>query len=240
MRSEGGQLLEEHVAQPLTLTDSDVEVLLTTKPAGTVTGRLVLEEPAQLRAGTLSVRTQAPYVPSDYPPEPAPVAQDLTFTIPRIAGEQLLRVQGLDGPLALKAVMRGDEDITDIPTEFKANDSVRVVLGTRTSGLQGTVTTSTGTPATSYAVLIFSEDRRTWVRGSTRVLAEIRTSRDGRYGARVPPGRYFVIAVAVERSIGYDFDPVALDAFVKEATTAVVALDELRVVDLRVSGPERH
>ena len=53
-----------------------------------------------------------------------------------------------------------------------------------------------GKPAAGYAVLAFSEDRRTWVRMSTRVRSDIRTDRTGHYATRIPPGRYYVVALA--------------------------------------------
>src|SRR5262249_46814580 len=45
MRTEGGQAVEEHVAQSLTLTDADVDVTLTTRPAASATGRIVIDQP---------------------------------------------------------------------------------------------------------------------------------------------------------------------------------------------------
>jgi hypothetical protein len=52
---------------------------------------------------------------------------------------------------------------------------------------------------------------------------------------RVPPGRYYVLAVPVERSmLPNEVDPTALDALVKDATSVVVSPDEIRVVDLRL------
>jgi Carboxypeptidase regulatory-like domain len=236
MRADDGRFVEEYVAQPLTLANADVDVLLTMRPAVNLTGRVVIEDAAPPRPGTLSVRVQNSG--TDLWIEPAPITKDLTFTLSRLVGEQLLRIEGdTAGQLTVKAVMRGDEDITDVPTEFRPEDAVRIVLGTRTSGVQGTVTTDNGKPATNRGVLVFSEDRRTWVKWSTRVLTELRTDRAGHYSCRVPPGRYYVVAIPPERATPpYEVDPEVLDSLVRDATTVVVGPDEIRVVDLRLTN----
>src|SRR5262249_54110461 len=202
MRTEGGQAVEEYVAQSLTLTDADVHVTLTTRPAARVTGRIVIHEPTQANLSALSVRARnGSGFGGEIWIEPAPVTNDLTFTFPRLAGEQLLRIEGFgSGRLTLQAVLRGDESVTHIPTELKPDDQIRIILSSHVSGVQGTVTTDGGKPVSGYAVLVFSEDRKTWVQGSTRVVSNSRTDRVGHYGARVPPGRYYVIAVPLDRS----------------------------------------
>jgi len=238
LRSEAGQF-EEFVAQSLTLTDADVDVVLATRRAITLTGRIVPDESVTATLpSSLIVRARSG-TPSAEMPMDAPVTSAQTFIFPRLAGEVLLRLEGTgSSAFALQAVMRGSEDVTDIPTEFGADDQVRIMLTSRRSGLQGTVTADGGKPADRSAVIVFSEDRRYWVPSSTRVQADLRTDRSGHYVARVPAGRYYVVAVPVDRAMPLGrFDPAVLDALVPDATTVVVASDEIRVVDIRLTGP---
>src|SRR5262249_54467194 len=198
----GGRGAEESGAQAPPPPAADVDVPRPPRPAASVTGRIVIDEPTQANLSALSVRARnGSGFGGEIWIEPAPVTKDLTFTFPRLAGEQLLRIEGFgSGRLTLQAVLRGDEDVTDIPTELKPDDQIRIILSSHVSGVQGTVTTDGGKPVSGYAVLVFSEDRKTWVQGSTRVVSNSRTDRVGHYGARVPPGRYYVIAVPLDRS----------------------------------------
>jgi hypothetical protein len=242
MRAESGQMLSEYASQTIALDDADVELVLGMKPAVPVKGRVIVEDSPSIPQTSLSVRAEAAASnPSGlFFDKTAAVLNDRTFSLPPIAGAWLLRIQGTppNSPLGLRAVMRGEEDVTDIPTEFKADDAIRVVLGPLNTGLQGTVTFDSGKPAAGYAVLAFSEDRRTWVRMSTRVRSDIRTDRTGHYATRVPPGRYYVVAVTTERTMPWpDVDAKVLEAVLPEATRVVVNDDEIRVVDLRVPDP---
>ena len=169
LRGEDGQTIEQYAAQPVTLTDADVDVRLVMKPVTSLKGRIVIEDGMPPPTAARSVFVVRPYRGESWL-NTAPVARDQTFTFPGIAGEALLRVDSTTGDyLLLKAVMRGNEDVTDIPTEFNADDNVRIILAPLTSRVEGTVTVEGGKPAASMAVILFSEDRRTWVPGSTRV-----------------------------------------------------------------------
>jgi len=75
----------------------------------------------------------------------------------------------------LKAVLLGERDITDVPTEFAADDAgrVRVVLTNRASELSGTVTDDKGEPVKFCNVVLFSEDRTAWFGASSRVRQRV-------------------------------------------------------------------
>ena len=241
LRGENGQTIdqyEQYAAQPVTLADADVDVRLAMKPVTPLKGRIVIENGMPPPTAALSVFVVRPYRGESWH-ETAPVARDLTFTFPRIAGEALLRIDGTAGGyLLLKAVMRGNEDVTDIPTEFNAEDDVRIILAPLNSRVEGTVTDKDGKPAVSMAVILFSEDRRTWVSGSTRVQTLIRTDRAGHYVAWARPGRYYLVAVPIARAVASPdaVEPALLEPLVKDATIVVIAPGERRVVDLQAKG----
>ena len=237
LRGEDGQTVE-YATQPVPLTGADVDLRLVMKPVTSLKGRIVVENGMLPPTAALSVFVLRPYRGESWL-NTAPVARDLTFTFPRIAGETLLRVDGTRaGSLLLKAVMRGNEDVTDIPTEFNADDDVRIVLAPLTSRVEGTVTVEGGKPAASMAVILFSEDRRTWVSGSTRVQTLIRTDRDGHYVTWARPGRYYLVAVPIARAVASPdaVEPALLEPLVKDATIVVIAPGDRRVVDLQAKA----
>jgi len=238
LRGENGQTVEQYATQSVPLTGADVDVRLVMKPVTSLKGRIVIEDGMLPPTAALSVFVLRPYRGESWL-NTAPVARDLTFTFPRIAGEALLRVDGTSaGYLLLKAVMRGNEDVTDIPTEFNADDNVRIVLAPLTSRVEGTVTVEGGKPAASMAVILFSEDRRTWVSGSTRVQTLIRTDGAGHYVVWARPGRYYLVAVPISRAVASPdaVEPALLEPLVKDATLVVIAPGDRRVVDLQAKG----
>lgn len=126
-------------------------------------------------------------------PEPAPVQADLKFTLSGLMGEVLLRTGGPS--MYLKQVLLGAEDVTDAPHEFKDKDRVTIVLTSRTSTLDGTVTDTKGEPITEpIAVLMFPEDKARWRTTSTAVHRAT-TDDKGRFRMRfLFPGRYYILA----------------------------------------------
>jgi hypothetical protein len=215
------------------------------KPTVNVAGRLDFEPaaPAALPADALSIGVQPKdrSVNTQLFIRAAPVASDLTFTMRRMAGEWLLRPSGraLSG-WALKAVMLGDTDITDVPTEFKAEDSgrLRVLLTDRASELAGSVTNDKGQPA-ACRVVLFGEDKATWFSASIRFRLGF-AGRDGRFSVKgLRPGRYYLIALPPERPIDdQSVDAAMLGSLIREATVVVLGDDEQRVVDLKLASKE--
>jgi hypothetical protein len=163
------------------------------------------------------------------------VQPDLTFTLKGVVGEYLLRT-GAPG-FSLKSVTTGSEDITDSPHEFTSRDRVTVVLTSRASSLEGTVTDAAGAPSTEAAIIVFSEDKSSWRSSS------IRTRRGGpdQNGhfqiTGLLPGRYYILAAPRERlNIPPSVSPAFFEGLAKDALAIVVGEDEQRTVDLRVVG----
>ena len=164
------------------------------------------------------------------------VESDLTFTIKGLFGEYLLRT-GAPGVI-LKSVSVAGEDITDVPRRFKAQDRITIVLTTRASTLEGSVTDDKGAPATEAGILMFPEDKASW-RGNAVRVRRGGPDPNGHYTMNgLQPGRYFVIAIPREKMNMpvQDMDPSYFEGLAKDATTVLIGEDEQRTVDLRVVG----
>jgi hypothetical protein len=244
MPDENGEGTLEYGSVAVTLVDADIEnVIIPMKATVNLTGRVVFDTavPPALSSTiqAMAVDPKDPSEPAHLPPRMATVGADLTFTLRRLAGELLLRSSGSLMPgWYLKAVLLGDRDITDVPTEFTADDSgrVRVVLTNRASELSGNVTDDKGEPVKFCNVVLFSEDRAAWFASSSRVRSNF--PQGGRYNMKgLKPGRYYVIALPSERRINeHTMDAATLEALVREATALVLGDDEPRVVDLKLAA----
>ena len=246
-RNPGGpeaQADQEMAVMPLAV-NSDLEgVTVVTGNGPAISGTVVFEQgPPQLSPGQASFQMRVSASPGDpqnfggLPMPPAAlVTPDLTFTMKNVFSEVLLRTNA-PGQY-LKAVTLNGDDITDTPREFKTGDRVTLVMTSRVSTLEGTVTDAKGAPVTDAGILVFSEDKSTWRFNSTKVK---RSSVDQAGHFRligVLPGRYFAIALPRERLAisSINQDTAFFEQLSKEATTLVVGEDEQRQIDLRIAA----
>ena len=236
--SEGASTTDptESANIPLTVSADIENLVIVTTPGITITGQIVFEQgppspmPTQMRVFTASAE---PGMDFGMNPQPAVVQPDLTFTIKGMMGEYLLRA-GVPN-VFLKSVVVGGEDVTDTPHEFKPQDRVTIVLTSRASTLEGTVTDTKGTPAPEMAVMVFSEDKAAWRMNSLRTR---RASSDSTGHFRIPgllPGRYYILAAPRERlMVPPSVDLSFFESLIKDATTVLIGEDEQRTVDLKV------
>jgi hypothetical protein len=232
--SDPGEMANE----PISLVGTDVENLVIVTSAGvTVHGQVVFDPappptPVQLRVGAVAGDPEMVGVA----PSAALVESDLTFTIRGLFGEYMLRTGAPS--VFLKAVYVGSDDVTDTPRRFKADDRITIVLTTRGSTLEGSVTDDKGHPATEAGIILFPEDKTSWRFSAVRVR---RGGPDvnGHYTMNgLHSGRYFVVALPRERmnNAGQDVDASYFESLVKDATTVLIGEDEQRTIDLRVVG----
>jgi hypothetical protein len=243
MQDDSGDNTIEYASMPVTLVDRDLDdVVVSMKPTVNLAGRVVFDAaPAPaIAADALSIRVQPKdgSMRSVIPVHPATVAADFTFTLRRLAGELIVRPNGGLNNWFLKAVLLGGRDVTDVPTEFHAEDSGRleVLLTTRASEVTGNVTNEQGEPPVNCTVVLFGEDKATWFPSSTRVRVTY-AGRDGRFSIKgLRGGRYYVIAAPLNRGLNSrSVDAAALAPLVKDATPLVLGDDEQRVVDLKIT-----
>ena len=236
--------LGEFAVVPLSLSSDADDMLITTSPGVTVTGQVVYDGAPPTPVDGQS--QTAPRVYAQFPdsqniggipmPRSVVVSPDLTFTMKGFMGEFLLRASAADQ--YLKTVQVGGEDITDTPHEFKQGDRVTIVMTTRASTIEGSVTDDQGKPFNTASLLMFSDDKRFWRMNSVRTR---RSGVDITGHFKLPgllAGRYYLIALPPERLNGLNFgsvDPAVFEQFAKEATAVTVGEDEQRQVDLKLS-----
>jgi protocatechuate 3,4-dioxygenase beta subunit len=228
----------ESAIVPVTLLDADIEnLLIMTSPGATVKGQIVFENgapsplPTQMRVSANAPEPEGMGMGSGS----AVVQPDLTFTLKGLMGEQLLRAF-LPG-VYLKAVTVGGDDITDTPREFKPQDRVTIIMTSRASTVEGTITDAGGAPATEVSVMLFSEDKSSWRPFSIRTR-RAGMNANGHYTINgLMPGRYYIIAAPPARlAQPPSVDPSFFEGLAKDALTIVVGEDEQRTVDLKVVG----
>jgi hypothetical protein len=119
------------------------------------------------------------------------VAAEGTFTIQHVPGNRYILQATTERPWVQVSGLIGGEDTLDLPFDVLADrDDATVVLVNRESAVTVTVTTASGSAATSGSVVIFPTDRRMWGPASRR-LSVNPISRDGRAVATsLPPGDY--------------------------------------------------
>jgi len=233
----------EMANMPVTI-NSDLEGLVVmTMPGATITGQIVFDQgPPQLPPGQQSFQMRVSGMVGDpensmgmSSPQAAQVTPDFTFTMKGLHGELLLRTGGPG--MYLKSVTAGGRDITDTPHEFRNGEQVTIVMSTRASTLEGTVTDAAGKPAMDGAILVFSEDKELWRSNATRTRRG-NVDPTGKYRiAGLLPGRYYIIALPRERlSQPMAQDPTFYEQLTKEATAFVVGEDEQRQVDLKIAA----
>ena len=222
---------------------ADVENLaIVTQPGVSVAGEIVFAEgrPPNIPPGLrVSAQQADPTIPMFGGQQGAAIDANLGFTLRDLFGPQYIRVWGGARGYSLKAVLAGGTDISDTPFEFKPGHSQRlqVVLTTRTSTLEGTVTDDKGDPVNGATLFMIPEDKGSWKQLSIRFRAT-GTRKDGSFSIPgVLAGRYFVIAVPRSRMVyGQEANAEFFEPLTKEATTVVIAEDEKRLVDVRLTS----
>jgi protocatechuate 3,4-dioxygenase beta subunit len=237
----------EWAAIDIATTGDDQMLTLTTRPARTLTGRLIFDGASAPPADLTNTRVQfnmarAPSVVNGYEAT-AHVAADgrltisgvvpgsywLTATAPgatSTSGWALTSAlvegrEALDGPIDVS----GESDITDVALHFTDHPS----------GVAGTLQTAAGLPASDYFVVVFSKDLSYWKPGSRRI-AMARPNSSGAFNVRnLPPGEY-LIAALTDVEDGEWFDKDFLSQLVPAARTFTIETGQVAREDLRIGG----
>ncbi|PYR79779.1 MAG: hypothetical protein DMF86_02635 [Acidobacteria bacterium] len=198
------QTAGEYATASFTVGDADVDdLVITTKPAFDLAGRVTFDpQPPEATPGGIRI---VPYTAGGEVlwGMQATVQPDASFTLIGIFGQVLLRPQGGPIEVGLKGVFLGNQDITDIPTEFGPDDAarLRIAMTTRPSAIGGLVMDDRDAPTREYVVVLFPADRTAWIPASSRVQTAT-PDRLGRFHLiRVRPGRYRIAALPAFQSI---------------------------------------
>jgi hypothetical protein len=222
---------------PIEVTTADIEgLVVTTHSAAIIAGTIRFEDNPPAGEWQMHIMASTPD-PRDASIGAAPtiVRKDGSFTLKDLYGPLLVRTLGLED-WWLKAVLLGNQDITDTPTEFQARDSGRltVVMTQRASTVTGSVKDDKGQP-TQADVLLFGAEPADWIPSSSRTH-RYTSSKSGRFAIRgVRAGRYLIVALPAG---SIDFDGIGGPDLIRPlaplATAVYVGEDERRAIDLRV------
>ncbi len=247
MEAGGGTAQEpEFASVPVTVAGEDVSglVVVTTKGA-TASGRLSFEggpQPTSLSGIRIVMNSteneptlMLPAGPGQGPP--GGVRADGSFELRGLSGPRVVRVFGLPPGWVLKAVHVEGQDVTDTGFDFKPGGAVSgidVVVTTRATEINGTVTTSAGNPVKDYTVVVFAADPARWALPQSRYQAMARPDQEGRFKVRnLPPGDY--LAVAVEYLPQGDWnDPEVLDHLKGRAAPVTLDEGESKAIQLKI------
>jgi len=135
----------------------------------------------------------------------------------------------------LRAVIIGGRDVADtgIDVSSTARLDAVVQLSTTSAELTGQVLTTTGTPASDYAIVLFPTDRSHWG-AESRQTRQVRPDSEGRFSIdRLPAGTYHLAAIADVNSAEV-LEPKLLEELSTASLTIPLAHGEKRKQDIRV------
>jgi len=133
--------------------------------------------------------------------------------------------------------LNGD-DVTDSGVEFKPGQDVSglgIVATAKQTEINGTVTTSNGSPIKDYTVVVFSDDSQHWSLPLTRWVTGTRPDQEGRFRVRnLPPGSYNIIAVDYVEAGSWG-DPELLERLKGRAKRITVSEGGSERLDLKLT-----
>ena len=218
-------------------------VVLTPSAAPALAGSVVADDGSRLpfaasriMVDPVDVNPETVFTPwaGARPQSPRP---DWTFRFTSMTGDYLLRVNGLPDDWRLKAVLRGERDITDTPVSLArgaANvEGMQLVLTKQVAKVEGSVTSRGGAPGADATVVVFAESRAQWGLGS-RFIKVARPDSQGRFTiGGLAPGVYRIIARDVVIDGQWE-DPEFLQSLLRDATRVELKDDATESVALTI------
>jgi len=234
----------EFASVPITLVGGDVNGIVLQLSAGSaVNGRFEFETDRGDRRPVQSAVEISP-IPEDPDLAPSSIATgsiqpDWTFHMEGITGRRRLQLTHLPDDWALKAILVGDQDVTDRPIAFgRANQGLRnvtIVLTDRISEISGIVVDDRNRFVPAVQVLAFSVLSERWYSGS-RFLRRESTGPDGSFVIKgLPPGEFYICSIRELPTEGPDAwqEQSFLDVLSARATAVMVAEGMKRSITLR-------
>jgi hypothetical protein len=180
---DGPNMTREGAYAPVSVNGNDASIDIRTNRGATVKGRVVIEGTPQPLPPGVGARMgpEAPQIMIQARPttmgsplsmvsgyaRPVNPAEDGTFELTGLRGPVQITASGFR--IALKLVMRGGQDITGKPVEFRGTEpasDVTIVMTHDVGTLEGMVTDERGDPLPGAMVIVFSEDDSRWFQGS--------------------------------------------------------------------------
>jgi hypothetical protein len=161
---------------------------------------------------------------------------DWSFEIRGVAATGLLRLAPTARGWWTKSVMVDGKDVTETPMMFEPGreyKAIQVTLTQKRAAVAGGVTDALNRPISSYAVVLFPEDRDLWFARSPIILAE-RPDANGRFTFEsLPPGRFLIVAMP-SLEAGREEDLELLARLAGRATALTLVEGETKTVTLRL------
>lgn len=236
---------DPEVSPPITIqVNQDVtDLVLQTKRGSRVNGRVTIEEGAKVPDAGLEIQL--------IQPEPtgmilfsatrsATVRPDGTFTLPRVFGKVLFRLNALPAHM-LKSVSYKGDDITDIPMELPDVADARdltMTVSNRGAAITGTVTDQKGLPVSDAVILLFAADQKRWAHWA-QTTRQTGLDRSGRFGIKpLRPEKYLIVALEPDDRTVVDLrDARKFERLASIATPVELTQDETREIVLTLAKP---
>ncbi|MEO7190483.1 MAG: hypothetical protein ABI051_05460 [Vicinamibacterales bacterium] len=219
---------------------SSPSVDLVLQPGRSISGTVALDmasrSDASRRMTVALLTTPGPVQLPQYGPLPeAVVDTEGRFAIPGVGpGRYTLRITG--GGVVRSAIVNG-EDILDAPLVLAGDRDVTGVVITVTdkpSGLTGTLSDASGSPAADYSILLVPAESRYWTPGSRRIQMT-RPDMSGRYTFRTVPAGDYLLAAVSDIEPGAQYDPEFLKTLAGAALRVSIAESAVATQNIRVS-----
>jgi len=169
------------------------------------------------------------------------IKPDWTVDWVGVTGPRVIRATRLPPGWWMKAVMRGDRDVTDDVIELTHGQIVKdltVVLDNRPTEIAGIARDSKGAVAGDYTVIAFSPDVRHW-RPETRFVRAVRPDHAGGFNVvALPPGDYLIAAVTYVEQ-GQWLDPEYLESLRSRARKVTLEAAQPLMLELTLIGEGR-
>ena len=226
---------KELTSMPLTVSGDDItDLVITTRPGATASGRVVTDDgsapPAGVEVFAVPASREA-FTPVWMSGRPPPVGE---FQIQGLLDTHLIRARVPAGWF-LTSVTLDKRSIIDSGYDFKPAATVagiEVVVSRRATGLSGTVTKDDA-PTGDYTVVAFSTDEQRWG-PKTRYVQVARPGQNQDFALDgLPSDEYFVIALDYLEP-GEETDRAWLDRWKARATRVTVSGDQRSTVTLKV------
>lgn len=239
---EPGRPAEFGVEQ-VSVTNRDPRPVTIRASAGAVLeGLIIVEGQPQARAATVSLAA----VPFDLDRAPEigqstlAISRDGTFYFTGLYGRARLVLSATSGGWYIKSARISGVDATHRGFDFGfAQETFRdalIQIAPATGVISGRVARQSGGPAGGCTVIVFSIDREKWFETSSYVK-RAHSSPDGSFRVDgLPPGDYYVAAVASEESVdsGNWQEPEALRALTSAALRVTLGERQPYVADVRL------
>jgi protocatechuate 3,4-dioxygenase beta subunit len=221
---------------------SDVEgVSLVTTAAGTIVGRIVVEQGAKLSVPLTRLTVRAQPVDRDTAinpggiPDNGRVRDDGSYELKSVFGSNRLSIGPLPDGWAIRGIDHNGRDLTSAPVDPQGQtlDGAIITLTDRFPALSGTLRDAKGNAEANATVILFPDDASTWIE-DLRTVRTARVDQSGLFSIKaIRPGEY--LAVAVPHVTGSQWnDPEYLESLRERATRITLAEGKAQQIDLTI------